>query len=93
MAGNELRLYSFFIDGDGSTVKPSILITVPMLEAFRPRLNHEIEVGRKFYKVQRVEPVDNPTGINNSYFCVEVGTPAAGLRFTGFTDFGSRIGL
>jgi len=91
--GNQLRLYSFFLDGDGGTVKPSILIKQSMLEAFRPVLNHQIEVGNKFYKVQRIEPPDNPTGRNNSYFVVEVGTPSAGLRFTGFTDFGSRIGL
>lgn len=93
--GNQMRVYRFFLDGDGGTVKPSILISQTMMEAFRPVLNHQVEIGRKFYKVQRIEPPDNPTGRSNDYFCVEVGTPSAGLRFTGFTDFGSsiRIGL
>ncbi len=87
--GNELRAYAFYIEKNGK--QPTVFITTQnMLEAFRPILGTQLTLPqtRKLYQVVRIEPNSNPTGQTNEYYVVELGTPAAPLRFTSMDSFG-----
>lgn len=86
MAGNEIRSYSFFLEGN----PPTFLTSEMMLTAFRPVLHSELQLpgSRRIYRVVRVDPESNPDNQSNGYYLVDTKSKDAPLKFTGMDKDG-----